>query len=149
MYSLEKYTADREKRVKAESKRVHVSPDWYAPYQIAQAYRAGDILYQSGQAACADDGSPYAPGDIRAQAKRCFEQMNAVLEKAGGSLDNVIKLTIYLTDMSNMAAYYEVYNSYFSEPWPAATLVEVSSLALPELMIEIDATANLASVRQN
>lgn len=121
--------------------QIKTDPDPYAAFNIAQAYRVGDLVFVSGQAALDLDGNLVGEGDFDAQAEQAFENLRAVLGAAGSSLDKLIKVTIYLTDMSNFGKIVALRQRYFSPPWPADTLVEVSGLALPELMIEIEGVA--------
>ena len=79
--------------------------------------------------------------DFDAQAQQAFQNLADVLAAAGSSLEQVVKVTIYLTNMSYFERVVALRERFFTPPWPADTLVEVSALALPELMIEIDATA--------
>ena len=88
-------------------------------------------------------------GDFDAQAAQTFTTLKAVLEAAGSSLDQVIKVTIYLTDMGNFPKIVELRQQYFTAPYPADTIVEVKSLALPELEIEIEATALAAGTTRD
>jgi 2-iminobutanoate/2-iminopropanoate deaminase len=70
-----------------------------------------------------------------------FTNIQRVLEAAGSSMEQIVKVTIYLTDMANFPKIVELRGRHFTPPYPADTIVEVSALALPELMIEIDVTA--------
>jgi 2-iminobutanoate/2-iminopropanoate deaminase len=101
----------------------------------------GDLVFVSGQAALDLDGNLVGEGDFDAQAEQAFENLRAVLGAAGSAMDKLVKVTIYLTDMSNFGKIVALRERYFSPPWPADTLVEVSALALPELMIEIEGIA--------
>ena len=121
--------------------RVSTDPDPFEPFYISQAFRVGDLVVTSGQAALSPEGELVGIGDFDAQAAQTFANLAAVLEAAGSSLDQVIKVTIYLTDMANFPKIVELRQRYFSAPYPADTIVEVKSLALPELDIEIEATA--------
>lgn len=121
--------------------RIKTDPDPYEPFRLAQAYRVGDLLLVSGQAAIAPDGSLVGVGDFDAQAEQTFRNLQAVLEAGGSSLANVVKVTIFLTDMSNFGKIVELRGKWFTPPYPADTIVEVTSLALPELEIEIEAIA--------
>jgi enamine deaminase RidA (YjgF/YER057c/UK114 family) len=80
-------------------------------------------------------------GDFDAQAEQTFANLERVLQAGGSSLANVVKVTIFLTDMSNFAKIVELRGRWFTPPYPADTIVGVTSLALPELMIEIEAIA--------
>ena len=121
--------------------QIKTSPDPYEPFNISQAFRVGDLVFVSGQAALDSQGNLVGVGDFDTQAQQAFENLQSVLAAAGSGLDKVFKVTIYLTDMTNFERLVALRARYFSPPWPADTLVEVSSLALPELMIEIEAVA--------
>src|SRR5262245_51573449 len=101
--------------------------------------RVGDLVFVSGQAAVAEDGGLVGVGDFDAQAEQVFQNLARVLEAGGSSLADVVKVTIYLTDMANFPKIVELRGKWFTEPYPADTIVEVASLALPELEIEIEA----------
>ena len=119
--------------------RVRTNPDPFEPFYISQAFRVGDLVITSGQAAIDNEGNLVGVGDFDAQAEQTFRNVAAVLEAGGSSLDRVIKVTIYLTDMSNFHKIMELRQKWFSKPYPADTIVEVKSLALPDLEIEIEA----------
>ena len=121
--------------------RIRLEPDAYDAFNIALGYRIGDLVVVSGQAAIDDDGQVVGADDFDAQAERAFANLDRVLRAAGSSLHKVVKVNIYLTDMGNFGKVVELRARHFRQPWPADTIVEVSSLALPELMIEIDAMA--------
>lgn len=114
---------------------------WDDQFLYSQAIRAGDLVFVSGQAALKPDGSVAGPGDFPVQAEQVFANLRAVLQKAGGDLKDIVKVSIFLTDMANFPKIVELRNKYFSAPYPADTTVEVTSLALPNLMVEIDAVA--------
>ncbi len=120
---------------------IELDPDPYAPFRLSQGIRVGNLLFVSGQAAIAEDGSIVGAGDFDAQAEQTFRNLRRVLEAGSSSLDRVVKVTIYLTDMSNFPKIVELRGRWFTSPWPADTIVEVSALALPELEIEIEAVA--------
>jgi 2-iminobutanoate/2-iminopropanoate deaminase len=121
--------------------RIVTQPDPYEPFRLAQGYRVGDLLFISGQAAYGDDGKIVAPGDFNAQAKVAFENLDRALRAGGSSLRNVVKVTIFLTDMAHFGKIVELRGRYFSPPYPADTIVEVSSLYSKDAMIEIEAVA--------
>jgi 2-iminobutanoate/2-iminopropanoate deaminase len=121
--------------------RIVTHPDPYEPFRLAQGYRVGDLLFISGQAAYGDDGKIVAPGDFDAQAKRAFENLDRALRAGGSSLRNVVKVTIFLTDMAHFNKIVELRGKYFCAPYPADTIVEVSSLYSPDALIEIEAVA--------
>ena len=121
--------------------RIKTHPDTYEPFNISQGFRVGDRVFVSGQAALTLEGEIVGVDDFDAQAQQAFQNLADVLAAAGSSLEQVVKVTIYLTDMSYFERVVALRERFFTPPWPADTLVEVSALALPELMIEIDATA--------
>ena len=123
-----------------ELEQVATDPDPYAPYRISQAIRAGDLIFVSGQAAIDLDGR-VSQGGFDEQADLAFRNLQRVLEAAGCGLDRIVKVSIYLTDMKNFPKVVELRERWFTHPYPADTIVEVSSLALPELQIEIEAVA--------
>jgi 2-iminobutanoate/2-iminopropanoate deaminase len=124
---------------------VELDYDWHEQYAIGQAFRVGDVVHTSGQAAIARDGSLVGVGDFAAQAEQTMTNLATVLEAAGSGLDRVFKVSIYLTDMAHFPEILELRKRWFSPPWPADTIVQVASLALPELMIEIEAQATVST----
>ena len=123
------------------AERITTDPDPYEPFNIALGYRIGDLVLISGQAAIDEHGNVVGAGDFDAQAEQVFKNLKRVLEAAGSSLAQIVKVNIYLTDMGHFPKIVELRSRYFSRPWPADTIVGVTALALPELMIEIEATA--------
>ena len=121
--------------------QISTEPDPFEAYRISQAIRVGEMVYTSGQEAIDLEGNLVGVGDFDAQAAQVFSNLRAVLEAADASLDSVVKVTIYLTDMANFPKIVALRERYFSQPWPADTIVEVRALALPELEIEIEAVA--------
>ena len=104
---------------------------------------ARSLIIVSGQVAVDGDGRPVGtePADFEAQVRQVFENLAAVLGKAGASLDDIVKLNVYLTDMSKVADYGRIKGDYIKGRQPASTAVGVTALAMPGLMIEVEATA--------
>jgi reactive intermediate/imine deaminase len=121
--------------------QIRLDPDPYEPFKLSQAFRVGDLVIVSGQAAIDQDGHIVGVGDFDAQAEQVFRNLTRVLAAAGSGLDRVVKVTIYLTDMGNFPKIVELRGTWFTPPYPADTIVEVSALALPGLEIEIEAIA--------
>lgn len=94
----------------------------------SQAVKVGPTVYFSGQIPLVPETMELAEGDMRAQITRVFENLEAVAEAAGGTLADVVKLTVYLTDLSHFALVNEVMGSYFSEPFPARAAIGVAAL---------------------
>jgi 2-iminobutanoate/2-iminopropanoate deaminase len=124
-----------------DAHRINIEPDWHDQFKISLGYRVGNLVIVSGQAAIDDAGRIVGPDDFDSQAEQVFANLKRVLEAAGSSLGQVVKVTIYLTDMSNFHKIVDLRGRYFTRPWPADTIVGVTALALPELKIEIEATA--------
>ena len=124
-----------------EVRQVRVTPDPYEPFLLAQALRVGDLVFVSGQTAIGTDGRIVGVGDFDQQAHQAFENLDRVLRAGGSSLANVVKVTIFLTDMRNFPKVVELRRKWFTAPYPADTIVEVASLYSAEAMFEIDAVA--------
>jgi reactive intermediate/imine deaminase len=109
-----------------------------APYSWAT--KAGNLVFVAGQAALGSDGAIVGEGDIRRQTEQTMENIKRTLEAAGATMDDVVKTTIYLTDVANYAGMNEVYRRYFSGAPPArATLL--TGLVVEGLLVEIEAIA--------
>lgn len=121
--------------------QIRVEPDPYEPYRLSQGMRVGDLLFVSGQAAISPEGELVGVGDFDAQAEQTFRNLERVLAAGGSSLERVVKVTIFLTDMANFEKIVDLRGRWFTPPYPADTIVEVSALALPGLEIEIEAVA--------
>jgi len=102
------------------------APAAIGPY--SQAIKAGNTVYLSGQIPLVPSTMELVAGDISAQAKQVFENLQAVAQAAGGSLANSVKLNISLTDLGHFSAVNDVMKQYFNEPYPARACVGVASL---------------------
>ncbi len=112
------------------------APAAIGPY--SQAVRAGDTVYLSGQIPLDPGTGLVVEGDIEAQARRAFENLKAVCEAAGGSLDRIVRAGLFLTDLGDFARVNAVMGEYFQAPFPARSTVQVS--ALPRgVRFEVDA----------
>ena len=103
--------------------------------------RVGDTVYIAGQVALDRSSNLVGGDDIEAQAQQAFENLQAILKELGGSLNDIVKMTTYLTDRSQLAAFRRVRNRYLSDPFPPNTLLFISGLAQPEYLVEIEAVA--------
>jgi reactive intermediate/imine deaminase len=108
------------------------------------AVRAGDLLFVSGFVPVDADGRLVGGDDVVAQARQVFANLAAVLAAAGGTFADIVKVTVYLTDIEDRARINPVRQEVFRDTRPASTLVEVSALATPGAKVEIDAVALLA-----
>lgn len=112
------------------------APAAIGPY--SQATRAGNLVFFSGQIPLDPASGELVAGGIEAQARRAFDNLKAVCEAAGGSMDDIVRVGLYLTDLSQFASVNAVMGEYFAQPYPARSTIEVS--ALPKAAaFEVDA----------
>ena len=102
------------------------APAAVGPY--SQAIDCGDFVFLSGQIPLVPETGLVADGGLEAQAHQMFANIQAVLAEAGMSLSNVVKTTVFITDLSQFAAFNAIYAEYFKAPYPARSCVEVSAL---------------------
>jgi enamine deaminase RidA (YjgF/YER057c/UK114 family) len=122
------------------------APGLFEPATYTQGIKvhlAQTILFLSGQVAYTPEGGAAFPGDFKAQARGAYQAIKALVESQGGTMHDVVKLTSFVTDMKYRAELSSVREEFFGRKGPASTLVEVSALAFPELMVEIEAIAVL------
>lgn len=109
---------------------------------FSQAVRDGETVYVSGQGPIDPATDEIVDGDIGAQTERTLANVDAILQAAGGSLDDVVKVTVFLTDMSTYDAVNEVYADRFTAPYPARSAVEVADLPV-DIGVEIEVVASI------
>lgn len=114
------------------------APAAVGPY--SQGIKVGNMIYTSGQLHIDPKTGKLLEGDIQEQARLCLENVKAILNEAGASMENVVKVTVFVQDVSKFSLINEVYAEYFSEHKPARSLVEVAKLPLGG-QIEIEAVA--------
>ena len=107
---------------------VHTDAAPAAIGTYSQAVRTGSLVFLSGQIPLDPATMEIVAGGFEARARRVFDNLEAVAKAAGGSLDNVVKLTIYLTDLDNFATVNAVMADYFAEPYPARAALGVAAL---------------------
>lgn len=119
-----------------QSIHTDAAPAAIGPY--SQAVRSGQMVFLSGQIPLDPATGALVDGDISSQARRAFDNLKAVCEAAGGSLDSIVRIGLYVTDLGDFAAVNAVMADYFSAPYPARSTIEVS--ALPKgAAVEVDA----------
>jgi 2-iminobutanoate/2-iminopropanoate deaminase len=95
----------------------------------------------AGQLPYDKDGSIIGKGDIKAQTRRVFENIQKIVVAGGGKMDDVVKITVFATDVRFREPYAEVRSEFFGPNPPASTFVQISNLAIPDALIEIEAVA--------
>ncbi len=115
------------------------APKAIGPY--SPAVRAGQLLFVSGQVAIDPATGNMIDGDVVAQARRVLDNVGALLEAGGRSFADVVRTTIYLSDMNDFGKVNEVYGTYFSQPYPARATVQVARLP-KDAKVEIDVIAS-------
>jgi reactive intermediate/imine deaminase len=108
----------------------------------SQAIRAGNLVFLSGQIPLVPESMTVVEGDFEARARQVFTNLAAVAEAAGGSLDDAVKITVFLTDLDNFAAVNQVMEEFFTTPYPARAAVGVASLP-KGVDVEADAILSL------
>jgi 2-iminobutanoate/2-iminopropanoate deaminase len=119
---------------------------WQDKLGFSQAWRlegAQTLILLAGQSSVAADGTLVGEGDFEAQTRQVFANLRTVLGDSGAQLESIYKLVVYLTDIANLPTYERIVAEVLPGAKPAATAVEVSSLAAPGMLIEVDATAVL------
>jgi len=127
-------------------KKIIVSEKLSPPLGIYSEAVLGEgkrLLFISGMTARDREGKVVGKGDMRAQTRQVMENIKAVLDQAGATFDHIVKVTVFITDMSKFKEIHEVRAEYFKRDYPASTMVQVSGLVSPEMLIEIEAVALL------
>ncbi len=123
--------------------RTFSGAPWEAKVGYCRALRAGNLVYVTGTAPVNDDGTTAAPGDAYGQAGRCLEIIDQALADLGASMSDVVRTRMFVTDISRWEEYGRAHSEVFGEHPPCTTMVEVSRLIAPEMLIEIEADAVL------
>jgi isochorismate pyruvate lyase len=121
--------------------RVFSGAPWEEEVGYCRALKVGNTIYVTGTAPVDPDGSVHAPSDGLAQTRRCLEIIAEALAKFGVGMDTVVRTRMFVTDIGRWEAYGEGHREVFGDHPPATTLVEVSRLIHPDMLIEIEAVA--------
>jgi enamine deaminase RidA (YjgF/YER057c/UK114 family) len=124
-------------------KRQNISSGgpWEDVVGYSRAVRVGNHVFVSGTTSAEPDGSIYGEGDIYLQAKRCFEIIGRALAEAGATIEDVVRTRMFVTDISRWEEAGRAHGDIFRAIRPAATMVEVSRLLTPGMLIEIEVDA--------
>ena len=110
--------------------------------RFAAAYKVGDLVFTAGMTARGPDGKLVGAGDVAAQARQCAANVIAALEAAGSNASQIVKLTVYVTDIATYQPLSAALDPLYASR-PASTLIEISKLASPDMLIEVEAVAAL------
>lgn len=113
------------------------------PYSQAIKVSGNILLFVSGQTPLDSQGRLVGKSDPSAQTRQVMQNLSSVLEAAGGTLDDIVKTTVYITHLDHFKSVSDVRKEYFKTPYPASTLLVVKSLYLKDILVEIDAVALL------
>jgi reactive intermediate/imine deaminase len=126
------------------TKRVVAPPFIHTTTGYSHAVQAGNTLYIAGQVAIDPEGNLVGEGKIEAQVEQVWRNLKSVLGYAGGSVDDIVKITVFTTDIAHRPAIAAARDAVFPNGrFPASTFLVVQSLARPELLVEIEAIAVL------
>jgi reactive intermediate/imine deaminase len=116
------------------------APSAIGTYSQAVRVSGGDTIYLSGQIPLIPETMEVISGGIEEQVHQVFKNLNAVCEASGGDINNIVKLNIFLTDLSHFAIVNEIMATYFQQPYPARAAIEISKLP-KDVMVEMDGVA--------
>lgn len=110
-------------------------------YSPAVKVTGGATVYLAGVGATTDDAGRSLAGDFEGQTRATFERVRANLERAGGTLDDIVTMTVFIKDMQYGTRFTQIRKEYFSRGFPCSALIGIDSLARPEMMVEVQAIA--------
>lgn len=122
-------------------KRVYSGAPWEEAVGYCRALRAGDLIFVTGTAPVAEDGSTCAPGDAGAQTRRCLEIIERALGELGARREHVVRTRIFVTDIERWAEIGAAHAEFFGNQRPTTTMVEVSRLIAADMLVEIEVDA--------
>ena len=127
------------RKVRIKSPKVAEPP----PNSWSQALRVGDHVYIAGQVGVNSKGKPVGRGDALAQARQVFRNIQALVKQAGGSMEDLVKITVYLTDIRYAEGVRQARSEFIKGVPPTSTLLVVTALASPDFLVEIESVAVL------
>lgn len=127
--------------MRVSRQRISSGTHWEAAAAYSRAIRVDNQIFVSGTSSVDDQGNTYAPNDAYAQTKRCFERIEQALHQLGGSLEDVVRSRMYVTDISRWQEYAKAHHETFVGHPPVTSMVEVAALISPDMLIEIEVDA--------
>jgi len=119
----------------------YIAPATFNEINVSQVVKANGLVHYSGIVAAGPDGSCVKPGDLAEQVRWIFEVLRRLLEKDQLTMKNLVSITVYTTDIEQLAEHMGIFTETFKEAAPASTWVEVRKLASPDFLLEIAAVA--------
>ncbi len=116
-------------------------PEEERAYSPAIKVNGGTTIYLAGVGATTDENGKSLGGDFEAQVRATFERIRSTLARSGGTLDDIVTMTVYVKDMQYGTHFTQIRREYFSQGYPCSALIGIDSLALAEMMVEIQAIA--------
>ena len=126
-----------------DRQKISSGAKWESIVGYSRAVRVGNRIYVTGTTALGDDGEIVGIGDAYEQAKQCLRNIETALKRLGGGLEHIVRTRMYVTDISRWEEYGRAHGEALREIMPATTMVEVSRLIDPRMLIEIEADAEL------
>ena len=120
---------------------IHTGAPWESIVGYCRAVRVGSHVAVTGTAAVGENGKVVGVGDAYAQTRRCLEIIEKALKDAGAGIEDVVRTRIYVTDIGQWEVVGRAHGEVFGEVYPATTMVEVSALIDPDMLVEIEADA--------
>jgi 2-iminobutanoate/2-iminopropanoate deaminase len=129
------------------TKRIELNPGWAWPEKIrvTPGVQVGDTVYTSGQVALSADGDIIGVGDVAAQTRAVFDNLRAVLAEAGATMDDVVKILVFLIDVKDFQVFSAIRAEAFPNKIPASSVVGAPAFAHPDLLVEGEAVAGIGS----
>ena len=121
--------------------RTFSSAPWEKKVGYCRALRAGKLIFVTGTASVADDGSVFAPGDAYAQTRRCFEIIERALNNLDADLSQVVRTRMFVTDISLWQDYARAHQEFFGTHPPTTSLLGIKELIHPDMLVEVEADA--------